>query len=299
MFNQIRPSISKSPLRYEDSKISTTNIFDDCDIPPNALDLSQRVELLALSSELSTFSPLSKNPPSGLPFPPNPPFSFKAIGVPGYIAPEDASWNGQEHELKLKMTTQGQRTDATAFEEGLYVEFSDYELRNMELFIDPNGLATIGDQVLGSEEHHNFLFFMRCDGRIFLTPDTEAPGIYHSSLSGGYWPLAAGKMRCIMGKIIKINEDSGHYKPSNRLDFVAEALTLKGYTSPHNIFKEMLFFGSAGVSRIRDTNSPIERNCELESINRRRSIDSSSSPAASESPASSAASESPASSAAS
>lgn len=90
----------------------------------------------------------------------------------------------------------------------------------------------------------NHIYVVTVDGQVFMSKDMSDPDcgefmLHHSHLAGGVNVVAAGKCLAKDGKIIEINEDSGHHQPCNPQNgIVAETAFINaGYTEAEGKYK--------------------------------------------------------------
>jgi len=101
------------------------------------------------------------------------------------------------------------------------------------LLVDRNGkpINTIGTSTAAkSAEEGMATYVMDENGRIYYTRFPILTQFHHSSFLAGGPVAAAGEIKIIKGKLVKINNASGHYKPgADLLSQVITELSLRGY----------------------------------------------------------------------
>ena len=66
-------------------------------------------------------------------------------------------------------------------------------------------------------------------GNFYIDRSDHMRGYFHSTLMGGYRPIGAGEIWITDGFIVMLNQESGHYAPSGRLDIVADELSSQSF----------------------------------------------------------------------
>lgn len=88
-----------------------------------------------------------------------------------------------------------------------------------------------GAQVVATSDRleSKLIWAMDDSGNLYIAFSDNAGGIFHSTMMGGFRPVAAGEMIIEKGYITMLNEESGHYAPSHRLDLVVKELIEQGF----------------------------------------------------------------------
>ncbi len=148
---------------------------------------------------------------------------------------------GKEHrELKLNMTQRGFNTDVDARSKAYPETLRDEKHRIIANHMGQCTNAHSGQvvnvpyliqDVKGSV--HRFesklIWAMDDSGNVYIDISNDTAGVFHSTMMGGYRPVAAGEMVMVDGRIAMLNEESGHYAPSQRLNLVVDALKAQGF----------------------------------------------------------------------
>lgn len=121
----------------------------------------------------------------------------------------------------LRKTSHGVEVDRAATEEGRYKAYSQEELDQRELMVSEGSLRVGNNQLPQDVLKLGYVMFP--DGRIYVS-NMQIGSIYHSSLCVGKEPVAAGMMKIVRGKILEINEESGHYAPNGQAGHVLKRL---------------------------------------------------------------------------
>jgi hypothetical protein len=158
----------------------------------------------------------------------------------------------QKYKHTVGMTRDQKRMDKTRLgQEQATHRFSRREAREHEIHVH-NGLLHKKDRAGNLIPYHTgndaAKFVMKPSGKIIadhrIRSNTNAP-IYHSSLSKGKRVAAAGEMRVEHGRLVSINNHSGHFKPpAFHHDQVIHELRHRGVRN----FKSTTGFGGSRVS---------------------------------------------------
>lgn len=145
--------------------------------------------------------------------------------------------------LKLNMTQQGFNTDAY---DAMAKAYSDDE-RETKHRVIANAKGQCTDAYIGKVLEiprsvmvvHNparleskLIWTMDDSGNLYIDMSDNHGGIFHSTMMGGYRPVAAGEILIERGYITMLNEESGHYAPSHRLEMVVNELKEQGFKFP-------------------------------------------------------------------
>ncbi|MBF0312682.1 MAG: hypothetical protein HQK52_04660 [Oligoflexia bacterium] len=91
-------------------------------------------------------------------------------------------------------------------------------------------LDSSGTHIAGSKYGQNALYAIDENGELYVSTYSRVGSFHHSSILGGKPVLSAGMITIVQGKIVKITNESGHYKPTNdQLVAAVRALRAKGY----------------------------------------------------------------------
>jgi hypothetical protein len=134
---------------------------------------------------------------------------------------------------RLDMTLVGQGRDAELLSEQNFEFYTATEREGFRIEADANGRVTL-DRATGKVmPDGQYMFLMDKHGNIYLHPEGMGPTgkkAHHSSLSGGKRPSAAGELEVRGGKVVVLNNESGHYMPeSSHTDLVKEELRSQGF----------------------------------------------------------------------
>jgi hypothetical protein len=160
----------------------------------------------------------------------------------------------------LKKTLRGQIVDESAIDTLSFISFSKEDLAKKELQVKDKKLF-LGDEStvkLDSSIRFPFIYVMMPDHKIYITKPIDGK-IFHSSLTQGNEPLAAGEIVIKYGYIFLINEKSGHFCPKNRAGLVVEDLQSQGYQFPQNFILQLSRFEETPPEARSQTPSAAER----------------------------------------
>jgi hypothetical protein len=152
----------------------------------------------------------------------------------GQVPPLKPKLTGKKYShLKLNMTQHGFNTD---FFDGYSRFYSEEEReKHRVIAISPgNKCANVQGKIVDwgklSGQHDaengrsNFIWVMDDSGNFYVDLHDQYTGYFHSGLMGGFRPIAAGELWIVEGYIVMMNEESGHYAPSGRLEIVVDEL---------------------------------------------------------------------------
>jgi len=98
--------------------------------------------------------------------------------------------------------------------------FDDERLLDYELDVRENLIVNKKTGLpFDSKDGSNSMFVMHPDGRIFATKGGAVMGnLHHSSLGRGSPVAAAGELTVVEGILLEVNNASGHYRPTQKLN---------------------------------------------------------------------------------
>ncbi len=219
----------------------------------------------------TTISPIL--PPSSLPYDNSPKhFSFEETAVESVLIKKSSLQSRlieQESISPIRLSEHGLQVDNFAKELGTYKKFSEAELIECELQVGDEGNLVIGSkQELLDTAYNEMMYLMHKNGKIYVAyPQVEV--CYHSSLvpDSFDWPIAAGMLRGKNGKLLSINDESGHFPSFHRAELVVQAFNKAGARIDSLQVVRSKLRPSPG-HRMKPTNlpSPIERLHKLDTI---------------------------------
>lgn len=83
--------------------------------------------------------------------------------------------------------------------------------------------------VPGRPHSSRFIWVMDDRGNLYVDEHHLQNGIFHSALMGRHRPIGAGEICVEDGRIVMLNEESGHYAPRGRLAWVMAVLRRQGF----------------------------------------------------------------------
>jgi hypothetical protein len=132
------------------------------------------------------------------------------------------------HEPLLNVVEDKVKQDLAADAAGVLKKYSWKELEHKTLHIHEGHAYQGASKIpLQSEVEMNYVMFR--DGTIRI--DFKQVGkmwSFHSSLVRGEGPIAAGEMKILRGRVSYLNEHSGHFLPTNRVQYVEHELKARG-----------------------------------------------------------------------
>jgi hypothetical protein len=132
------------------------------------------------------------------------------------------------HESLLSVAEDKIRQDLAADAAGVLRKYSWKELEHKVLHIHEGHAYQGATKIpLHSEVKMNYVMFR--DGTIRVDfKQIRDMWSFHSSLVRGEGPIAAGEIKFLGGRISYLNEHSGHFLPSNRVQYVEHELRARG-----------------------------------------------------------------------
>ncbi|KFI11386.1 hypothetical protein IX95_15045 [Vibrio sp. B183] len=141
---------------------------------------------------------------------------------------------------------------------GRFVSFRTSEelSSNYEISISNNKLQYRGE-VLDTSDTNEFMYIVENDGKMYgaAVPKgnfINGNGVFHTSLVNEEWPIFSGTMKVQNGKVTRLTNISGHFKPEGeRIDIFAEYLQREKVVSTRvfNKFKTKYVTSSEEVFR--------------------------------------------------
>jgi len=101
-------------------------------------------------------------------------------------------------------------------------KFNAEELLKKELIVR-GGLLYRADNLNIALDGSDWIYVLRNDGKIFIEHQKRRV-INHTSFGLGFSILSAGEVLIKQGKVYELNEDSGHYRPKNRVQLMEARL---------------------------------------------------------------------------
>ena len=153
----------------------------------------------------------------------------------------NAKLTGKKYKhLKLNMTQHGLNVDAF---DAMAVAYTDEQRETHRVVANARGHCVdtalgkvlnfgplAGQYEAGKEGvSSKFIWAMDDSGNLYVDLSQNSAGIFHSTMMGGYRPIAAGEICIENGFIVMLNEESGHYAPKDRLALVIDELKLQGF----------------------------------------------------------------------
>jgi hypothetical protein len=155
---------------------------------------------------------------------------------PDYVSPKSPKLGGKYRGLDLEMGESYKQRD---LDYGVKI-YNAYELESFRVISDANGrmIFAKGGKPVNTTKG---IYVMDVHGNVYVHQAPQFGAIHHSSLAGGRRPAAGGGIAVKDGKVLLLDEGTGHYsasQPAGRVRVVVKELGDQGVNTSKAIIEE-------------------------------------------------------------